>query len=329
MKIPSLINNWLRTGEVVGSLGGIHSIFYRAPVVPNTWFLDGQNGADGNDGRDPRKPMKTITAVLAKLQSGDTVYLTGNFTEEAGDTPQAVEDVTFIGLGNRPRHADAARDAHANALGFTNQNSGASWRPPASESGTTPLITVIRQGWTFENILFDAPSDAACVIIERDSGSAEAEHDGSHATFRRCRFDGGHAGIDVVDGGYNVLIEDCVFRGLTDGIRVVSTSIQVPLMWMIRNNLFIANTNHIVGSFTNTVIRDNIFGTFTTIALDLDANGGQGATNVVGPGNVFSGDVDTAEGYDGTADDTWAGNYAMTVTGSAVATGSTNILPTS
>lgn len=328
MNIASLRNMWLRTGEVISSQSAIHALFHRTPHLPNDWFVDGQNGSDSNDGRDPRAPLLTISRVLEKVQSGDTVFLTGNFAEEAGQTPLNVEDVTFIGVGNRPRHADAARDAKTNELGFTNQNSGASWRPPAVESGTTPLITVVHQGWRFENILFAPPTDAAAVLLDHSAEVGADDGGGSHAAFINCRFDAGQSGIEDDDGNAFVEVRGCMFRGLTYGIRNLSTGNAIPLHWIIEDNIFINNTNHILMSASMFLIRRNVFGKFTTLSIDLANGAGTTGDYNVLTANVLAGDVDTAEGYEGNTNDTWAGNFAMTVTGSAVTSGSTNILPT-
>jgi hypothetical protein len=174
----------------------------------------------------------------------------------------------------------------------------------------------------------DVPVDAAAIKLLRNAESGEDEYDASHAKFEDMRFDGGLTGIENSGGASFVTVRGCDFRGLTNAILCSSTGVAVPLRWKIQFNEFMDNTNHVISSFSRSVIRGNIFGKFTTEALNTIYNSAQGEYNVVGPDNVFSGDVDTAEGYTGDSTDTWAGNFAMTVTGSAVATGSTNILPT-
>jgi hypothetical protein len=307
--LPNFIDRYLRTSSVIGGPDGTAGSKYRNPIVPNTWFADGQNGSDSNTGLDPRKPLKTILEVLTRVQSGDTVYLTGNFAEEAGNTPKNVEDVTFIGVGGRPRHADAARDAKANQFGFTDQNSGASWRPPATESGTTPLITVVHQGWTFENILFVAPTDAAAIKLDHSVVSGADDGGGSHLTVRNCRFADGSIGIEDEDGHFNVLVEDCTFQDLGDGIKNTSTSNAIPLMWRVRNCWFNGNDNHIRVSASRWLIHDNYFGPIGSgVGITLNYVSSQGASNVVTK-NYLSGDYD-GEYLGGTGDE-WAGNFSM------------------
>lgn len=293
---------------------GTGSLYTRRPSAPNEWFVDGQNGSDSNDGRDPDKPLLTIAGALAKVQSGDTIYLTGNFAEEAGQTPHNVEDVRVIGLGTKHRHADAARDAKTNSLGFTNQNSGASWRPPAVESGTTPLLTLVHQGWVFENILFVPPSDDAAIYLDHSVVSGADDGGGGHATFRNCRFAGGAIGIGDDDGAGFVLIDNCWFQDQTDsGIKTISTAWAIPLLWEVKNSYFTGNANHIRVSASRWLIHDNYFGPIDDFGIDLQFVSAQGANNIVTK-NYLSGDYD-GEYLGGTGDE-WAGNMSMD-TGSA------------
>lgn len=324
--IPKLVDRWLRTGETTGPENPIKRP-RRNPFTYDEWFVDGQNGSDVASGLAPDEALKTITEVLSRIRSGDVVYLTGNFAEEAGNTPLNVEDVRFIGMGShRPRHADAARDAKTNHLGETNQNSGCSWRPPTTETGTTPMITVVHQGWSFENILFDAPSDAACISLAHSAVSGADDGGGGHLLIRNCRFDAGHAGIDDQDGNGYVTIEDSFFRGLADGIRTVSTSTAIPLHWVLRRNWFMNNTNHIMVSASRWVMHDNFFDLATTFGIDLINVSAQGSNNII-TRNYLAEDYTTAN-YLFDSTDEAAGNYSMDVTETEVdASGLTVAVP--
>lgn len=325
---PKAIHRWLTMGEVIGPNSSIGPSTRRGPFYPQEWFVDGQNGGDGADGLRPDAPIQTIAEVLTRIRSGDVVYLTGNFTEEVGNTPKNVEDVTFLGVANKPRHADAARDAKVNLFGEGIHNSGASWRPPAVEGGTTPLITVVHQGWRFENILFDAPTDAACIAMDHSAVSGADDGGGGHMAIVGCRFASGLGGVEDTDGQGYLLIKECLFDNLTHAIRNTSTAHAIPLQWLIEDNWFVGNTNHIVMAASKFLIRRNIFGLFTTASLDL-ANGAgtAGESNMVGPGNMFYGDYDSAEGYVAATNDVWAGNYAITENGAAAGQGAININP--
>lgn len=313
MRAPVLDNMIQRLREGISPQSTIKATPYaRNPFVTNTWYVDGQNGSNSNDGRDPMRPLLTITYALTKVRSGDFVYLTGNFAEEAGNTPKNVENVTIIGATGRPKYADAARDAKANQYGETNQNSGVSWRPPATESGTTPLITVVHQGWTFENILFVPPSDAAAVAFDHSAVSGADDGGGSYAAFRNCIFESGLTGIEVDDGGVaHMLVEDCRFGALTTGI-LQSTSNTGLQKLVVRNCYFMDNGTHISLAESNDAnIHDNIFGPHGTKGILLSGGG----ENVVTK-NYLSGDYDG--GYVATASDEWAGNYSMDVSSGEV-----------
>lgn len=292
------------------------ALAYNQPAT--AYFVDPGVATPGN-GQSWEGAFDTMEEALETVLTGGTIFMRGDVREElVGDNLKF--DITIIGVGV-PHHPDLP------AAGY--DPGAACWRPPAVESGTTPLLEVRGRGWKFINILFDAPTDAACVLLSRNAESGEDEYDASHAQFIGCRFDGGLSGIENDGGCGFVLVEDCKFRGLTNSIKCLSTAVAIPLRWTIRDCEFIDNTNHVISSFSRAVIKRNVFGKFTTEALNTIYNTAQGEYNMVGPGNVFSGDYDTAEGYTPDTTDTWAGNYAMLTTGAASDPGAINLLPVS
>jgi len=292
-----------------------------ADSVQSPLFVDTVNGNDLNSGSGWENALATMGEALDRVETLGTIKVIGDVREELVGS-NLVFDVTIIGCGTKPHHPDVP------AAGY--HPGAACWRPPASPTAATPLIEVRGRGWRFVNLLFDAPVDAAAVKLVSNALSGDDEYSAGHASFIGCRFDAGAIGIEDSGGAGFVEVIGCDFRGLTDAaIKNTSTAVAMPLRWMIRDNTFMDNANHVLMSLSRAVIRENVFGKFTTEALNTIYVSAQGEYNVVGPFNVFSGDVDTAEGYTGDSTDTWAGNFAMTVTGSAVTTGSTNILPTS
>lgn len=304
----------------VSKLSDLSDVLPLAQPV-QTYCVDTVNGSDGFSGKSWEYPFASMGKALSVVQTGGYIFFRGDVREELTGSNLKF-DITIIGAATKPHHPDVP------ATGY---HPGAScWRPPASPTAATPLLKVRGRGWRFINILFDAPVDAAAVKLETNSLSGANEYSAGHASFIGCRFDAGYIGIEDNGGAGFVEVIDNDFRGLTEAaIKCTSTSNAMPLRWMIKGNTFMDNANHILMTLSRSVIRDNVFGLFTTEAINTIYVSAQGEYNVVGPGNVFSGDVDTAEGYTGDSTDTWAGNYAMTVTGSAVTTGSTNILPTS
>lgn len=304
--LPKLIDRWLRTGETVGPESPIKHK-RRNPFTYDEWFVDGQNGSDSASGLSPDEPLKTIGELLSRLRSNDVAYLTGNFAEEAGNTPKNVENVSFIGMSpGRPKYADAARDADANQFGETDQNGGCSWRPPATESGTTPLITVVHQGWTFQNIFFVPPTDAAAVAFDHSAVSGADDGGASYITFRNCIFEGGHSAIDIDEGGVaQMLIEDCVFSTLTSIAINQATETTTCQRCVIRRCYFMNNDEHISIGATDCMIHDNLFGRWTTDSISLNS----GSNNLV-TRNYLWGDYSTSAYVPATSDE-WTGNFSQ------------------
>lgn len=285
--------------------GGISSL--GVPIVPGMghlnpfathYFVDGNRGSDGNQGTDKNFPLLTMAAAFLKLASGDVIHWRGNITEQI-DTPVGIFDVTLIAASNRPRHADA----HTGNNGY----SSSTWKPPGSPAATTPLLRIRQQGWRLIGGLFDPPADSSAIRIFRDGGSGDAERDASHAWIQAARIVGGSLGIEGHGGPGHVLIEDCEFHDLTTAIlNTTGAGIGQPgFRWVVRQNRFRANTNHIVIAAQEMHIYENYMGSFTTQSIDLD--GGVGKNLITR--NYLSGAYSVAGGYRrAAADDEWAGN---------------------
>jgi hypothetical protein len=285
------------------------------PTRGRDWFVDGNVGSDSNDGTSWAEALLTMNRVFTNgLASGDRIYFTGNIAEQLV-TPAGVFDVAIIGAGTNPRHPDA----HTGNNGYTS----ARWKLPASPVAATPCLKVLQQGWRFVNFLWTADTSQECCRVFRDGGAGDAERDASHAEFIGMRFDGAGVGI-MAHGGPNwVRVENCRFRGMTTGIgNTTGAGIGTNHMWEIVGNRFTDNTNHVVIPLNMGVVARNVFGKFTTKALDL--TGGAGSNQVVG--NYMSGDYDAA--YVAAASDNWIGNIAEDVaSGETEADGATNSVP--
>lgn len=262
------------------------------------WYVDTVNGSNSYSGDSWQQAKLTMAATLALVGSGDTIFFVGRVKEQV-TTPVNVFDVSIVGMAQRPRHADASP---------AGGNQSAQWQAPDSPTATTPLIKVLQQGWHFENMLMDAPSDAACVQLFRNGGAGDLERDASHASFKGIRFVGGDTGIEDSGGVGHVLVDDCEFHDLTNGIKsVTGAGIGQPLLRStIRNCRFRSNTNHVVSASQEAHIIDNVFGSFTTVGINLAGGVGK---NVVCR-NALSGTYSSVGGYTvAAADDEWGGNY--------------------
>lgn len=263
-------------------------------------YVDAADGVNGNDGLSWDRPLLTMAQAFSNVSSGDTIVFRGKILEQIA-TPVQVHDVTVIGAANRTRHADTQ------PVDPDGRTHGASWQPVAVEVATTPCVEVRQQGWRFINILFDAPSDDAAVRLLSNAASGNSERDASHASFLGCKFANGTMGIESDGGQAHVLVDDCEFNNLTDGIKCANTSVRVNQYWTIRNSIFMNNTNHIRSSLTYSEIKGNTFGKFTTISIDPAFNSSQGTDNVIW-GNYLSGTYSDAAYVPGT-DNEWGGNF--------------------
>lgn len=295
-------------GSPVGVSLGVSKIF-STPTKGRAWFVDPTNGSNGT-GKSPKKAFTTMQQAFNVIASGDVIYFVGKIVEQLV-TPVNVFDVTVVGCGNRPHHADATP-----AGGNTGS---AQWAPASGGTAAQATVRVLQQGWRFVNILFTAiDANAACVELVRDAGAGDLERDASHTEVLGCRFSGAGKGIRAGATSYaevvnHVLVQDCRFDTMTYGIHTAIIS----NYWTIRNNEFRNNTNHIVADFGYAFIYDNIFGAFTTDSIELP--GSSAGLNIITK-NYLSGTYSSAGGYTvSAADDEWAGNFNTLAGGITVA----------
>ena len=272
------------------------------------WYVDAKVGADGNSGKRRDRPLLTMSKAFTKVDSGDTIVFRGKVREEL-TTPAGVFDVTVIGAANRPRHADDHSESSTPGRG----SSSATWAPPASPTTATSLCIVQQQGWSFRNILFDCPVDAAALQLNRDAAADDSERDSGHTSVYGCRFASGKIGIQNAGGAGFCHIAGNVFHLLTEsggaGIKCTSTSVAVPLTWLVEYNHFHNNASHILSSMSYSTIAHNIFGRFTaTLSVDLydQPSAGQGEYNVITQ-NHLSGTYG-ATAYPAGSNNEWGGN---------------------
>lgn len=288
------------------------------PVRGREWYLDANTGAATHNGRSFSQAKLTAADIFDELSSGDRLYFTGKIREQL-TTPVGVFDVTVIGVGNRPRHADA----HTGNNGY----SGSTWAAPASPTATTALCRVLQQGWRFGNILWAPHTDYGALEFVRNAGAGDLERDASHGHLFGCRFAAGkhhlmlgHASF--TENLFNLRIDDCDFEDATT-LSIMNGGGGVYRVKML-NSRFMANVSAVDVPLTQSIVRGCNFGKFTTKSLDLTG----GADNQVN-GNYLSGDYSTANGaYVAGTSDNWIGNFAEDVAEDEVeANGLTNAVP--
>jgi hypothetical protein len=233
------------------------------------------NRTSSGDGRSWTSAFITMQAAFDVVDSGDTIYFVGNIREQL-TTPTGAADVTIIGAGNRPRHADT----HP----LNGELSAATWKLPASGSTNNPLLKVRNPGWRFINFLTAAHASNYAFLLERTADEDATEQDASHSEFLGIRFASGAGAISDAGGTANVKVEDCSFGALTTACILGVGNIGVgQLMWHIRNNHFNNFTNGVKIAGHECVISGNYFtdgGTPGTTFV-LNTNNGGGRDNFV------------------------------------------------
>jgi hypothetical protein len=276
------------------------------PAIRRPLYVDTFNGSDSDSGESWKSAFATMSKALTVAETGETIYFVGDVREELTGSNLKF-DISIIGAG-RTHHADQP------GSGSTLYHPGASvWRAPASPTATTPLIKVRGRGWRFVNILFDVPIDAAAIYLERNASSGTDEYDAGHAIIEDCRFTDGKVAIENAGGAGFVTVRGNRFQRLTEsggaGIKCTSTSVAVPLNWVIEDNHFHNNASHILSSMSYSTIRRNVFGRFTaTLSVDIDdqPSANQGEYNVITQ-NYLSGTYG-ATAYPPGTNNEWAGN---------------------
>lgn len=286
-----------------GLLGSkVFSVPNKTQKKGRAWFVDASSGVDG-DGRSPGKAFATMERAFNSLASGDVIYLVGKVTEQLV-TPAQIFDVTVVGCGNRPRHADAT-PAGGNWA-------AAQWGPPASGAvAGQATVRVIQQGWRFYNILFTMQgATAAGVELVRNADAGDAERDASHCEILGCRFAGAGIGVGIGAAAFTELLFNVLIQGNTFGPSLTTAIGGVGQLneAQILENFFNMNTNHINVSAQGSLIARNYLGTFTTSGIDL--SGGIGTDMNIVTGNFLSGAYSVVGGYvvHNAADD-WGANW--------------------
>jgi len=229
------------------------------------------------------QPFQSFAAAGGALRAGMVVGFQG-VTKENWATP-VVNDITIVGVSDQPRQA--TDDGVANGGGATWLNPSTVASPLVDLAGNTSNAPT--QAWRFQNIFFNNAGDAACVRLQRlITGS-----DSSHASFYGCKFTGADSGIQTGEIIFLTVI-GCTFF---DFVGTTDTAIEASIAggianppylgWVIQNNVFTNNVNHIVGALRNATITGNSFswkGRSVTTTLQLDLT--NGINNIV-MGNYF------------------------------------------
>ncbi len=251
-----------------------------APRAAEEFFVDtniGRSAASGSSWNNAFSTMAlAFTAVTAR--PGSVIWFRGNINEQL-TTPLGAVDVTVIGAGTRPRHADT----HP----LNGELTGSTWK--IGSLGNAPLCIVRSPGWRFINVLFAAHASNYALRLDRTGVEDATEEDASHLEVQGCRFASGAGGISDTGGCFDVLVQDNIFQALTTACILGVGNIGVgQLMWHIKGNHFNNFTNGVKIAAHECVITGNFFtdgGTPNTTFV-LNTSNGAGRDNFI-VGNCF------------------------------------------
>lgn len=287
----------------------------------NHLYVDAKLGSDAYtlEQNSPEQPFLTMERAFTLVKSGDVIHVRGKVREQL-TTPAGVFDVSIVGAGNRPRHADDHTESNGKR-----GSSAATWTAPASGSTATPLLTIIQQGWRIHGITFQLSGSAdACIYLNHNDGAGDNEQDAGHAEITYCKIQSNPSsaagnGIEA-DGVGFVKIAGCLIFGFVNGIVNGAGGGNQVGWWEIIGNRIIQNTNGIDLPLYYCSVQHNQFGANT---VDLDLTSGQ--FNVVTP-NYFFGNTAFENNTAGTSD-LWFGSISSDTASADVETdGSTNAI---
>ena len=317
------LGNFYASAKAFGARGGfvnglnptlVGPVYY---VSGNANVLWGPTGSDANNGLSPTTPLATMARAFALIynttgtqyveQVGATIVLIGTIREQV--TAPIVKNVTIIGASLNPyQGTDSGADNGAGC---------GCWLAPTSPTVSTPLLTIVEQGWKVYNVMFGTVASTPSLRLK--GLETTAFPDASHAIVDGCYF--ATQGLTAEDGigGYNLFkcqFTNNYFLGLTGtAIKGEDVSIRTPASNLFANNYFRACANAINMPQNYGVIDNNRFKDITTVKIDTAT----GADNYVGI-NFFDNDqtdITVANGYIGNASDIWrnwsANTAALTV----------------
>ncbi len=242
--------------------GGIFSVINRAEFpTGRIWWVDSTNSTNGANvagaGHNPDAPFLTWVFAISQASAGDIIYLMPSHAETVGATGAAAVTLALaglqtIGLGGRTLKPTILIDGFADTF-----------------------ITITAADTTIENVAFK--SGHANVAKGFNVAAAGA-------TFRGCTFLENTAAenflvtIQTTAAGDDLLVEDCVFYGVTQATECIEL--------VGANNRVTIRNNFISGLFSVSAISAS---TVACLALQIDGNT---IYNATAAGDDLAGSVD-------------------------------------
>lgn len=304
------------TGQVHGVGGGLpyafnhmDSTIYYVRAGDESYYGNWTAGNDDeNSGKTWNGAFATVQKAFDTVKDGDIVYIHGEIHESAYTPYKGIgsDHVSVIGASTPvPRYG----------------TDNTKWQ---YASGGTYCADVRAQGWHFQNICFNLPSAAGSAgIILNKSGSGTTEKKADETSIYGCLFANGGTGIQLNGAPNECRIIGNTFRrqrvgGDDTAIYVYSTSSQVPRRYIVANNWFQDNDNHIHVDAHGWFVTGNHFGKgYQATLVEVCALSGrmsdQGDYNTV-QGNYFPhiiAEIAPAYGYQDGSNSEWSGNWCI------------------
>lgn len=267
------------------------------------YFVDGTLGKSGNRGLGwgANNALDTIAGAMTKVTALATrgrarIYVAPAAYSEAVSTPTNTAGAHCALIGVNP--LDVCHGAVYWASGATGSD----------------CLTVLARGWRVSGFEFECPTSAAGVKLDSTNGNA------NYTQIDGCHFTGGKYGIDAIGAPNYAQIKSNLFSLLqtAGAVAIGATAGANCNVWLVEDNLFVANINHIVfvaasapysGTWRYNTLHDTwVPGGSVTSAMDLTTSA---ASNVIYH-NFFGGTFSISGGYRGGSTDEWFANFGST-----------------
>jgi hypothetical protein len=202
------------------------------------------SASDNNDGTDPLFPLATFTELITRTVATVSGTSTVRPILEDYDTVFICDDISesvVTGLSTTMPN-------HITVMGVAGSEWGPTW---TSDNANLANLSILCEGWTLCNIHFVPPTGMGAVELFWDPAKNYNAH---RTSILDCEFDGmytGHYGIVANGAPYDIVIKRCRFREMKQGggdafaIYCSGSSTADPYMWVIEDNVFWENDNHI------------------------------------------------------------------------------------
>jgi parallel beta-helix repeat protein len=236
------------------------------------WFVDGTFGSDGNSGKDPDNAFATVgkavgtTAATGLANAYDAVYILDKghsgtdpnpYLETGGNlsVPFASNNLAIVGVPHN-MHYQYGLQIKGDAV------------------ATTAVLHINAPFCAIENLSFNRGASTTGGIYFDDEGDSTNQAQGSsvyNCYFRNLRGtgNGSTGGAIVIDGGWNYLIQKCIFYNNRGGIVIKSSAASTVEGVIIRDSQFfgaVANVDtyiHTSGTCARNIYDNLVFASAT------------------------------------------------------------------